>query len=769
MNDENMKELLQYYFEEAYQIITQLESSVLELEKNPSNAETINEIFRAVHTLKGSSASMEFKEIADFSHSIEDSFDYLRGLKDIKLNSEVIDILLESIDILKQMIELRNEGKYFDSGIKEIEQKVLSIPEIISSNSGKTEKKKEENKVDTISSKPEIKILPSELQIFKNQTKPGFNLYKIIVEFNENDPMATIGPLQVYSSLRDLAIILKTNPTLEQMNLDQFYKYTIYLLLSDKSIDSIKKFINVPDIINNIDTEVLNFNDLENHIEKEEKENLSTINENPLPSNIEAQEKTAAEDTQEKDTEHQQTNRKNEIKEQNVKASTILRVDSQRIDELLNLVSQIVINKAALIEYSSKITNNIISFDNISSDAAGLISYLTTLADTQEDKIEISKNQVIHILNLLNYSNNIVDSIKTSTNLLSNELQVYSRTINLLQEGVMKIRMVPIEQMLTRFPRIIRDLSKKLNKDVEMIAEGSDTELDKSIIEELTDPVMHILRNCMDHGIEDANIRERLGKKRKGTIKIIAKNEGNIIKISIEDDGAGIDPEKVRKKAIQKNLISETKILSLQDIYNLLFTPGFSTAEKISDVSGRGVGLDVVKKSLENLNGTVQIESEIGKFTRFTIKIPLTLAIIQALLVYVSNEIYAIPINNIYETKRIYENEILQIEGKDAIKIRNEYVSVIYLNEVFNLKKDVSKDFNYLVIVGVGDKKVGLVIDSLIGSQDIVIKPLKNAFTRVPSIAGSAILGNGAIALIIDVNQMVSNETRADISEVDIK
>jgi len=388
--------------------------------------------------------------------------------------------------------------------------------------------------------------------------------------------------------------------------------------------------------------------------------------------------------------------------------------------------------------------------------------------ESEDEKIEFSKNQIKHILNLLNQSNKTIDLIKSNTNLLSNELQVYSRTINLLQEGVMKIRMVPIEQMISRFPRIIRDLSKKLNKEVEMITEGSETELDKSIIEELSDPVMHILRNCMDHGIEDSAIREKLGKKKKGTIKIIAKNEGNLIKISIEDDGAGIDPEKVKRKAIQKRIISETKILSQQDVFDLIFSPGFSTAEKISDVSGRGVGLDVVKKSLENLNGTVQIESEIGRFTRFTIKIPLTLAIIQALLVYVSGEIYAIPINNIFETKRIYENEFLEIEGKPATKIREEYVSVIFLNEMFNLEKTSSKNFNYLVVVGVGEKRLGLVVDSLIGSQDIVIKPLKNSFTKVPAIAGSAILGNGSIALIVDINQLVLNETKSD-TEINIK
>ncbi len=764
MNNEQLNELLGYYFEEANQILSQLENSILGLEKNPSDIEIINEIFRAVHTLKGSSASMEFKEIAEFSHKIEDSFDYLRGLKGVNLNSEIIDILLESLDILKQMVELRSEGKFYNLNLSEIEEKVMSIPQLISNISLTKNNNVEKIEKNSNEKVEDIKITTSELEIFKNQLRPGYNIYKIVVEFNENDPMSSVGPLQIYSSLRDLSIILKTFPTLDEMNQDKFYKYSIYLIISDKSNDAIKKFIDIPDIVSNIKIENLNFSQMENLV-------VNNIEIPQYKADIQTEKsKSNQEEIKENESELKQETKQSDksTKDINVKSSTILRVDSHRIDELLNLVSQIVINKAALIEYSSKITSQVLSFDNLSSDTSAIISYLSTLADTEENKIELTKNQIVNILNLLNQTSKVIDSIKINTNLLSNELQVYSRTINLLQEGVMKIRMVPIEQMISRFPRIIRDLSKKLNKEVDLVTEGSETELDKSIIEELSDPVMHIIRNCMDHGIEEPEIREKLGKNKKGIIKITAKNEGNLINISIEDDGAGIDPEKVKRKAIQKKLISETKILSQQDIYDLLFLPGFSTAEKVTDVSGRGVGLDVVKKSLENLNGSIQIESEIGKFTRFTIKIPLTLAIIQALLVYVSNEIYAIPINNIIETKRIYDNELIEIEGKSAIKLRSEYVSVIFLNDIFNLKKDKTRDFNYIVIVGIADKKLGLVVDSLIGSQDIVIKPLKNAFTRVPAIAGSAILGNGEIALIVDINQMIVNETKTDIVEMNI-
>lgn len=768
MNDENFNELLKYFFEEAYQIIDQLEKSILELEKDYSNKDIINEIFRNAHTLKGSSGSMGFKEINEFAHLLEDSFDYLRGEKNVILNSDIIDILLESVDVIKKMIQARNDSKVYDDDNSEIIEKIHSIPSLISTGFKADNKNEPSKKDEKNESFVDLIINSTELEIFKNQIKPGFNLYKIVVEFNEEDPMAIVGPLQVYSSLRDLGIILKTTPTINEMNQDKFYKFSIYLFISDKDKDSIKKFIDIPDIVSKLEINQLTFENLKSFVKDKSSDDGSMGVNNYESKNEENIGERIEEKIFSKEEIDSNINIPRDLKEAVTKASTILRVDSNRIDELLNLVSQIVINKAALIEYSSKIINQVYSFDILSSDSSSLVSYLSTIIDSEEDSLILSKKQVERILNLLSQSNLIVDNIKNSTNSLSNELQVYSRTVNLLQEGVMKIRMVPIEQMLSRFPRIIRDLSKKLNKEVEIIMEGEDTELDKSIIEELFDPVMHILRNCMDHGIEDVTTRENLGKKRKGTIKISAKNEGNIIKISIEDDGGGINAEKVRKKAIEKKIISENRILSLQDIYDLIFTPGFSTADKVSDVSGRGVGLDVVKKALENLNGTIQIESEPKKFTRFIIKIPLTLAIIQALLVYVADEIYALPISNIIETKRIFENEIIKIEGKNAIKIREEFVSVIFLNEIFNLNKDESKNFSYLIVVGVGDKKIGVVVDSLIGSQDIVIKPLRNSFTKVPAIAGSAILGNGAIALIIDINQLILSESKNEISELDI-
>jgi two-component system chemotaxis sensor kinase CheA len=304
-----------------------------------------------------------------------------------------------------------------------------------------------------------------------------------------------------------------------------------------------------------------------------------------------------------------------------------------------------------------------------------------------------------------------------------------------------------------------------LGKDVDLILEGQDTELDKSIIEELNDPLMHILRNSVDHGIESKEERKALGKPIKGTIKVSARNEGSIIYISVSDDGKGIDYNEVRKKAIDKGLISPTDDLTIAEIYNFLFLPGFSTAKKVSEVSGRGVGLDVVKKAIEKLNGTVSIESKVGVGTTFTIKLPLTLAIIKALMVNIDNEVYAIPIDSIFETKRIDYDEIFKIENKNVIKLRNEFISVILLKELFKNEQIDNFKEGYLVIVGFEGKKVGLIVDNMIGEEDIVIKPLNNKLTKVTGISGASILGNGDIALILDINQLVEFQQIENIEQ----
>ena len=332
-----------------------------------------------------------------------------------------------------------------------------------------------------------------------------------------------------------------------------------------------------------------------------------------------------------------------------------------------------------------------------------------------------------------------------------------------LQEGVMKIRMVPINQIFSRFPRVVRDLQRDLNKKINLVIEGEDTELDKSVVEDLLDPIMHCVRNSVDHGIEAPAVRKAAGKPEEGTVFLKASNEGNMIVIEIKDDGAGIDAEKVRAKAIERGLIHPDKFLTEQEVHQLIMQPGFSTADKISNISGRGVGLDVVKTMISNLKGNISVNSTKGKGTSFIIKIPLTLAIIQGLLVKVGKEIYSIPIANVIESQCIPVNEISHIDNYEIMNVRNEVISVLRLSRLFNIKESEKSDECYIVIVGTQEKKIGVMVDSLIGEEDVVIKPLRDQFTNSPGIAGASILGDGSVSLIIDVSQLLELGVRQEL------
>jgi two-component system chemotaxis sensor kinase CheA len=356
-------------------------------------------------------------------------------------------------------------------------------------------------------------------------------------------------------------------------------------------------------------------------------------------------------------------------------------------------------------------------------------------------------------------------SYKDTLNKFRGSSQSLSRITAALQEGVMQIRMVPISHIFSRFPRLVRDLSKSLNKNVNLIIEGESTELDKSIIEDLLDPLIHCVRNSIDHGIEDPDQREKIGKEREGTIVLRARNEGNLVIIEVEDDGMGIDVGAIRKKAIDSGLIHPDKSLSEIEAFNLIFKPGFSTAKKVTNVSGRGVGLDVVKKQIEKMNGDVSIWSNNTQGTRFTIRIPLTLAIVQGLLVRVGKEVYAVPITSVFETLRITEQDIKRIDNYEVFNLREDVISLIRLHKIFNIDADADREYNYVVIVGSGEKKVGLFVDVLIGEEDVVIKPLKDRFTKSPGIAGATILGDGRVSLILDVNELLNLGLRMEIEE----
>jgi two-component system, chemotaxis family, sensor kinase CheA len=396
-----------------------------------------------------------------------------------------------------------------------------------------------------------------------------------------------------------------------------------------------------------------------------------------------------------------------------------IRVDIERLDSLLNLVGELVINRTRI------------------SDIA------TTLERLMSDKAGVQGGSSAGIIAPL--AKDLADSAA-----------LLARTTNEIQESIMKVRMVPIGQVFDRFPRLVRDVAKARGKEVQLVISGAETDLDKTIVDEVGEPLMHLLRNNVDHGIEPPDERERLGKNRVGTIALNAYHEGNQIIIEVSDDGGGINLEKVRARGIKQGLISSDDRLSDREIIELIFTPGFSTAEVVSDVSGRGVGMDVVKRNISRLKGVFDVDTVPGQGTRFTIKLPLTLAIIQALLVRVADELYAIPLDSVIESQRVEMVDVRTVHGNEVITLRGQVVPLLRIAEFFQLGGERDPDKVMIVIVGLQGRQVGLVVDSFEGEQEIVIKPLSDVVGRIAGISGATILGNGSISLIIDVHSLVS-------------
>jgi two-component system chemotaxis sensor kinase CheA len=464
--------------------------------------------------------------------------------------------------------------------------------------------------------------------------------------------------------------------------------------------------------------------------------------------------------------------READAKKAGKEAGAILRVDSKRIDNLLNLVSETVITKA--------------TFNQVSTQFGDLMTQLQSTESTYREKVKDLFDSLPDYMENIRQGRTVKDVRKEigekygdlftlfdpfETALKGNVAKFRSTAQNLgritgeLQEGVMRIRMVPISQIFSRFPRLVRDLSKSLNKKINLVIEGEDTELDKSVIEDLLDPIMHSVRNSIDHGIETPEVRSAAGKPEEGRVLLKASNEGNMILIEIADDGKGIDVDAVKAKAVERGLIHPNKVLTEIEAFNLIFEAGFSTAKQVTNISGRGVGLDVVRRQIEKLNGTVTVASERGKGTKFTIKLPLTLAIIQGLLVRVGREIYSIPITSVIESHRIKPTDIKMIDNYEVFNIRNDVIAMLRLNRLFGIKTTEQREYNFVVIVGTAEKKVGLMVDSLIGEEDVVIKPLRDQFTNSPGIAGASILGDGSVSLIIDVSQLLDLGLKKELEE----
>lgn len=795
--DPNNEELLKDFFAEAEQQVETLESNILIIESDPSNREAVDEIFRAAHTLKGGSATVEMTELAGFTHKVEDVLDEIRS-DHIEITEPVIDILLTSIDVIKAMLEHRSNGSVYEENIDEL---VASLQSYIPGKGDKvksTPKEKVAPVVAPVVSTPvapvtensmfEIQPLSEdEFAELKGACDENQKLWCVSVKFDENNPMNSVGGIQVFAALKALGSVLKTVPDFDALYEDAFYENVYYYIATSESQEKIEDVAFLGDVTVCTDArqvlsaEVGTKNNAT--IEKVAEPIVESVKETPVVAPVAApveDKSVEAVQTESSGTEQPKVVQKTEVKkseqkkdtaQHNAQQGSVLRVDSRRVDYLMNLVSETVITKAAFNQIAMHLSDELTHFQSVKAIYSDKVRKLFDqiphyFEDLQNGaNIKDVKNQISQEFSDLSSLYDEDDAeLKNMTIKLRSAAQNLGRIAGELQEGVMKIRMVPINQIFSRFPRVVRDLQRDLNKKVNLVIEGEDTELDKSVVEDLLDPIMHCVRNSVDHGVESPEERIKSGKSEVGTVLLKASNEGNLIVIDIADDGAGIDPEKVKQKAISKGLIHPDKVLTDQEAYQLIFMPGFSTAEKITNVSGRGVGLDVVKTMIDKLNGTVSVSSEKGKGTTFSIKLPLTLAIIQGLLVRVGKEIYSIPIASVIESQRIKPEEINTIDNYEVLNVRNEVISVLRLARLFNIRESVQDEYCNIVIVGSKDKKVGIMVDSLIGEEDVVIKPLRDQFTNSPGIAGASILGDGSVSLIIDVGQLLELSVKQEMS-----
>lgn len=687
----DVSQYLEIFIDETKEHLQNLNTQILELEQDPENENTVNEIFRAAHSLKGMAGTMGYKRMQTLTHDMENVFSEVRN-GSIKVSSEMIDILFQCLDALDEY--LTNIQQSADEGTNENEALIKALNEQMGAKGDAAPKEKkakeaEPAKADERSKKwLEIKLDDSQKSVIGRAASEGQHVYGVDVIVQESCLLKAARAFLVFKAIEKYGEIIVSNPSAQDIE-DEKFELEFSLIVISKGeigqiLDAVKNVSEIEDAIG----EAM---DVSEYIPEETKKQETAIVESGS-SEVAEQAKTDASKAKEK---------KQAAVSKPVVNRTV-RVDIEKLDVLMNLVSELIIAKNSLVSASGTEGNKSTGFNE-------QIEYL--------------------------------ESVTTN-----------------LHESVMKVRMVPIESVVNKFPRMIRDLSKKLNKKMELYMTGEETELDRTVVDEIGDPLMHLLRNSADHGLESAEIRRQRGKSETGSIFLNAYQDGNNVVIEVGDDGNGIDTEAVKLKAIERGVITpeQAENMAEKDIIDLLFNAGFSTAKVVSDVSGRGVGLDVVKSKIESLSGEVEVKTKLGIGSTFIIRLPLTLAIIQALMVVVGGEKYAISLGSIQTLEDIPVSEIKLVQSKEVINLRENVIPLIRVNEMLDIESAKGPDDNLMVvIVKKGDKLAGLVVDDLIGQQEIVIKSLGKYINKCKIISGATILGDGEVALILDTNAML--------------
>lgn len=666
----DINQYLEIFIEEAQEHLQNLNQNLLGLENSPNDNDVLNEIFRSAHTLKGMAGTMGFNAIMNLTHEMENILDEVRNGR-LTINSGILDVLFECLDFLEGSVNHISEtGKEMDKNIDALKNKLINI--IYNKYLPAHEKQDAENS----SAISNFTFNQYDENVIVQALAQGMKVFKIEVILSKDCMLKSARAFLVFKSLEKYAEVFKSFPSVEDIEDEKFDNNFKLAVITSEGKDKVKDDLMSISEIDEIIIEEL----------KEVTKAFETFSEEIAVAEVEH----AEEDKEDSEEAHAKKN----------KIGKTVRVDINRLDNLMNLVSELIIIKTRL--------------EGVDSD---------------------TRDQ------------NMTEAVEYLERITTN-----------LHDAVMKVRMVPIERVFNRFPRMVRDLSRELGKEVNLHISGEETELDRTVIDEIGDPLIHLIRNAIDHGIEDKQERINNKKAQAGSVALRAFQDGNSVVIEVEDDGKGINVSRVKKKAVENKLISqvEADALNEKEAVDLLFQPGFSTADVVSDVSGRGVGLDVVKTKIESLGGTVEVETSANAGSKFIIRLPLTLAIIQALLVTIGSEKYAIPLNSIKEITSIEKNNIRIVQGQEVILYRNGVLPIVRLSHVLDVKND-EKDSSELtvVIVKKGEKSSGFIVDSLIGQQEIVIKSLGKYLAGIRNIAGATILGDGQVALIIDSNSMI--------------
>ncbi len=689
-----VNQYLEMFIEESKDHLQACSEHLLELEKNPDDLAIVGEIFRSAHTLKGMSATMGFEDLADLTHKMENVLDAIRNEK-IHVSPEILDVVFESVDHLEEMVmDIANggDGKRDVSStvaqLKRIELGEEAIPEVVGTI---------ETPATAVASVLEYDGF--EQTVISQTAEQGFNAFEISVKLREDCLLKAARVFMVFEILEKDGDVIKSSPSVEKLEDEQFdQQFYVAFVTKESAEDLQKKIMKVSEVDEVIITtiEQKRYNQKEQAVqevaatatvEAEAQQSTSPETNTAAPAPAPAPAKAAA--PAKADKSHAPVGNKT------------IRVNIERLDILMNLFEELVIDRGRL----------------------------------QSIATEVNHGE------------------------LNETVERMSRVMGDLQTIILTMRMVPVETVFNRFPKMIRQLSRDLNKKINLEIIGAETELDRTVIDEIGDPLVHLIRNSVDHGIENPTARLAKGKPEEGTVVLRAYHSGNYVFIEIEDDGAGINREKVLAKAISKGIVTQEQSYSMSDkqINELILASGFSTADVISDVSGRGVGLDVVKTTIESLGGNISIESTQDVGSVFSIQLPLTLSIISVMLVEIEKEIYAIPLSSIIETSIIRSSEIMNAHNQKVIDFRGKVVPLVFLEEIFEVpRKELQGDgFHSVVIVRKGEKLAGLVVDSFIGQQEIVLKSLGNYLTNIFAISGATILGNGKVALIVDCNALI--------------